>query len=82
MLKINGREIHVHKEKWREKYLFNTRTYSGAHLARCAVDTEALSPGLKRQGHEADHWPPSSAEVKKVGAIAPLPHMSSCTVLN
>jgi hypothetical protein len=33
--------------------------------------------GLKRQGLEADHSPPSSAEVKKGGAIPPLPHMSS-----
>jgi hypothetical protein len=35
----------------------------------------ALSPGVKRPGHEADHLPPSSAEVKKVGAIAPIPHV-------
>jgi hypothetical protein len=37
----------------------------------------ALSQGLKRQGCEADlsHW--SSAELKKGGAIPPLPHMSS-----
>jgi hypothetical protein len=32
---------------------------------------------LKRQGRENDHSSPSSAEVKKVGAIPPLPHMSS-----
>jgi hypothetical protein len=25
----------------------------------------ALSPGVKRQGHEADHSPPTSVEVKK-----------------
>jgi hypothetical protein len=37
----------------------------------------ALSPGVKRQGCEADHSPPSSAEAKKGGAIPPLPHMSS-----
>jgi hypothetical protein len=28
------------------------------------------------QGRKADHSSPSSAEVKKVGAIPPLPHMS------
>jgi hypothetical protein len=27
--------------------------------------TGALSPGVKRQGREADHSPPTSAEVKK-----------------
>jgi hypothetical protein len=31
----------------------------------------------KRKGREADHSPPSSAEVKNGGAIPPLPHMSS-----
>jgi hypothetical protein len=36
-----------------------------------------LSPGLKRPGREGDQSPPSSAEVKKGGAISPLPHMSS-----
>jgi hypothetical protein len=37
----------------------------------------ALSPGVKRQGREADHSPPFSAEVKNGGAIPPIPHMSS-----
>jgi hypothetical protein len=37
----------------------------------------ALSLGVKRQGPEADHSPPSSAEVKNYGGIPPLPHMSS-----
>jgi hypothetical protein len=41
----------------------------------------ALSPGVKRLGHEADHSPTSSAEVKNFGAIPSIPHMSSwhCT---
>jgi hypothetical protein len=38
-----------------------------------------VSPGVKLQRHEADHSPPSSAKVKKDGAIS-IPHMSSwCT---
>jgi hypothetical protein len=28
--------------------------------------TGALSPGVKRLGHEADHTPPTSAEVRKM----------------
>jgi hypothetical protein len=36
----------------------------------------ALSPGVKGQGREANHSPPSSAKVKNGGAISPLPHMS------
>jgi hypothetical protein len=35
----------------------------------------AISPGVKLQGREADHLAPSSAEVKNVGAIPPLPHI-------
>jgi hypothetical protein len=37
----------------------------------------ALSLRLKRLGREADHLPPSSAEVKIGGAIPPLSHPSS-----
>jgi hypothetical protein len=37
----------------------------------------ALSAGLKLQGREADCSLLSSAEVKKGGAILPLPHLSS-----
>jgi hypothetical protein len=32
-------------------------------------------PGVKRLGREADHTPPSSAKVKNVGTIPPLPHV-------
>jgi hypothetical protein len=39
--------------------------------------TGALSLGVKRSGREADHSPPSSAEVKKREAIHPFPNMPS-----
>jgi hypothetical protein len=42
----------------------------------------ALSPGVKQQGHEADHSPPSNAEVKNGGAIPPLPPCLNGIVLN
>jgi hypothetical protein len=35
-----------------------------------------LSPGLKRPGREADHSPPSSAEVKNGEDILVLPSIS------
>jgi hypothetical protein len=38
---------------------------------------EAVSPGVKRQGHEANHLPPPKAEVKNGGVIPRLPHMPS-----
>jgi hypothetical protein len=39
--------------------------------------TGILSPKVKRPGHEADHLPPSNAEVKKGGATSPFPYMPS-----
>jgi hypothetical protein len=39
--------------------------------------TGALSPGIKRKGREADHSPPTTADVKKNEFIYPLPHTSS-----
>jgi hypothetical protein len=37
--------------------------------------TGALSLGVKRQGREVDHSPPSSAEVKKGGAVPHSPYV-------
>jgi hypothetical protein len=37
----------------------------------------ALSPGVKRQGREAGHSPPTSAEVKKTWIYTSTPHTSS-----
>jgi hypothetical protein len=40
------------------------QTGSGAHPASCPMGTWGPSPGVKaRPGREADHSPPSSAEV-------------------
>jgi hypothetical protein len=41
----------------------------------------ALSLGVKQQGHQADHLPPSSAKVMEGGAIPPL-HRLHGIVLN
>jgi hypothetical protein len=42
------------------------QTGSGAHPDSCTVGTGGSFPGGKaRPGHDADHSPPSSAEVKK-----------------
>jgi hypothetical protein len=41
------------------------QTGSGAHPASCPMGTGGPFPGGKaRQGRDADHLPPSSAEVK------------------
>jgi hypothetical protein len=48
----------------REFSLPYVKTGSGAHPAY-PMGTGTLSPGVKRQGLEADHSPPTSAEDKK-----------------
>jgi hypothetical protein len=40
------------------------QTGSDAHPASYPMGTGVFSPGIKRPGHEADHSPPSSAEIK------------------
>jgi hypothetical protein len=47
-----------------------------AHPASYQMVPATLSPGLKRPGH-GDHSPLSNVQIKKGGAIYPLPHMSS-----
>jgi hypothetical protein len=38
-----------------------------ARLASCTVGTGGCFPGIKRLGREADHSPPSYAEIKNAG---------------
>jgi hypothetical protein len=46
------------------------RNFSLLHPSFHAMRTEgSLSPGIKRPGHEADHSPVPSAEVKNGGII-------------
>jgi hypothetical protein len=42
------------------------------------VDTGGSFPRVKALFHEADHSPPSGAEVKNDVAIPPYPHSSLC----
>jgi hypothetical protein len=60
-------------------FLFSTasRPTLGPTQPSIPLVPRALSPGVKQQEREADHSPPSSAEVKKGGAIPVFPHMSS-----
>jgi hypothetical protein len=62
-----------------QHFLFSTASKPVLGPTQCPIEwvPGPLSPGLKRQGREADHSPPSSDEVKNGGAIPPLPHMSS-----
>jgi hypothetical protein len=42
------------------------QTGSGVQITSYPVGTGGFSPGVKRQGREADHSPSTSAEVKKM----------------
>jgi hypothetical protein len=67
-------ELVFDSQQGQEMFLIpNIQTSSGAHPA--SYTTDIL--GVKRQGHETDHSPLSSAKVKNGGAILPLPHTSS-----
>jgi hypothetical protein len=61
----------------RSKGFFSTpqRPYRiwGPSILVHPTGTKGSVPGVKRQGREADHSPPSSVKVKNVGAIHPLP---------
>jgi hypothetical protein len=46
--------------------ILGVQTVSGAHPVSCPMGTEGPFPGAKtRPGRDADHSPPSSAEVAK-----------------
>jgi hypothetical protein len=53
--------------------LHSVKTGSGAH----STVTGIVSMGVKRSGSEADHPPPSNAEVNIGGATPPLHYTSS-----
>jgi hypothetical protein len=67
-------------DSWQKKdfsFLHSVQTGSGSHPASNKWVPGTLSPEVKRPEREADHSPPSNVEVKKGGAIPPLPHTSS-----
>jgi hypothetical protein len=55
------------ESRWGQEFLFLhvVQTDSGVHPTSYAVGTGGSFPGVKPPGREADHSPPTSAEVKK-----------------
>jgi hypothetical protein len=62
-----------------KRFLFSTAFEPAmkAHTASYPMGTECSFSGSKAFGHEAEHSPPSNAEVNNCGAISPLSHKSS-----
>jgi hypothetical protein len=50
------------ESRWGRDFSHTSRTALGPHPVSCTVGTGSL-PGVKRPGRDADHTPPSSAEV-------------------
>jgi len=56
---------------------------SGAHPPSYLIGTRGLSLGIKGLGHEADHSPPTSVEVKNAWSYTSIPQytfMAWCLV--
>jgi hypothetical protein len=62
--------------------LRSVQAVSDAHSAFCSMGTGGSIPGVKRQGREADHLPPSIAEVKNCGTIFHYPVLLHGAVIN
>jgi hypothetical protein len=61
---------------WEQEFslLYVVQTHSEAHPASYPMGTvDSFPHGVKRQGREADHSPPSSAEVKKTWVYTSAP---------
>jgi hypothetical protein len=77
---------HITKARWPrfdsrqgKNFLFFTDSRSALRPTHPPIEWVpwAISPWLKRPVREANHLPPSIAEIKNDGAIPPLPHMLS-----
>jgi hypothetical protein len=62
-----------------KKFLFSTSSRPALGPTQPPIEwvPGALSPGVKQTGHEADHSPPASAEVKKTWIYTSTPPYAS-----
>jgi hypothetical protein len=67
-----GREFESRQGK-KFSLLHIVQTGSGVHPTSYKMGTGGFSPEVKRQGREADHSPPTSAEVKKMWIYTTTP---------
>jgi hypothetical protein len=58
-------------------FSISSRPTLGSTQLPIKMGTGGSFPGVKRQGREADHSPPTSAEVKKMCIYTSIPHTSS-----
>jgi hypothetical protein len=70
----SGVRIPAGAEKFSLYHLIQTG--SGGHPASYPLDTMGSFPGVKRPGREADHSPPSNAEIKNAWSYTSTPPLS------
>jgi hypothetical protein len=63
------------KSRWHQEFslLHNIQTGYGSHPVSYQLGLGALSPAVKRPGREADHSPPTGAEVRKTWIYTSTP---------
>jgi hypothetical protein len=76
-LQVGGSRVRVPAGAGNFSLPHRVQTGSAAHPTSYPMGTRGSFPGGKAAGGEADHSPPSSVEVKKCGAITPLPNTPS-----
>jgi hypothetical protein len=67
------------ESRWEQEYSLFRVVDTGSGVSQPPIQWApgALYPGVKRQGREADHSPPATAEVKKILIHTFTPHMPS-----
>jgi hypothetical protein len=76
---LDGSEVEFGPQKGKEFSLLHiVQTGSGSHLASYPMGTGRSFLGVKRQGCEADHSLPTSAEIKKTLIYISVPYRSPC----
>jgi hypothetical protein len=73
------------ESQWGEEFslLHFVQIGSGVHPTFYLIGTRGSFPGVKRQGHEADHSLPTSAEIKKMWIYTSTPlyaFMAPCLI--
>jgi hypothetical protein len=68
-----GREFESRQGKKKFSLLHIVQTGSGVHPTSYKLGTGVSFPGVKRQGREPDHSPPTSTEVKKMWIYTSTP---------
>jgi hypothetical protein len=75
MDRLEGERQGFDSQQRQNVFLFVTASRPALWLMPSSIQREqgALSPGVMRPDCEADHSPPSNAELKNDGAISPTP---------